>query len=107
MADQPLRELRALLLGEGELEPTLLLALLPVLPEQLLGLAIEITAHIEDQRFLIWRRHRRGGAGDAIGAAEGRQPAGPGLHSLCDGEPTHGGVTSLARIALRLSCVLE
>ena len=52
MADQPLRELRALLLGEGELEPTLLLALLPVLPEQLLGLAVEIAARIEDQRFL-------------------------------------------------------
>ena len=58
MTDQPLRELRALLLGEGELEPTLLLALLPVLPEQLLGPAIEIAAHIEDQplRDDVWEQ---------------------------------------------------
>ena len=58
MTDQTLRELRALLLDEGVLQPTLLLALLPVLPEQLLDPAIEIAAHIEDQplRDDVWEQ---------------------------------------------------
>ncbi len=58
MTDQTLRELHALLLGQGALEPTLLLALLPVLPEQLLDPAIEIATHIEDQplRDRVWEQ---------------------------------------------------